>query len=89
MKDWIIDHFGQCVGTMRSCGLQYETAMQEFNKNLQRDVNNYFYQMELNTKKGAQYKKPKVAQKKTKAQIENQSDWAHDQMVDNRLTLGI
>lgn len=73
----------------KTYGLQYETVQQNLHKNTMRDVDSYLYQMELSTKKGAQYKKPRIVKKKTKAQIQDEEDWAYDQMVDNRLTLGI
>ena len=73
----------------KTIGLAYEVAGQSFTKTMHRDIEAYLVELEMKVKpepkpKGPQYKKP--APKKAAAHVR---DWGYDEMVDNRLTLGI
>ena len=90
IKDWTEVHPGESTGSVyKTIGLAYEVVDQSFTKAMARDIEAYLLELEMKVKpepkpKGAQYKKP--APKKAAAHAR---DWGYDEMVDNRLTLGL
>ena len=88
IKDWSLDHPGQSTGTMTPNSLQAYLANVAFTKNMHRDIEEYLIRQEREkiTQKASKVVTRKIVVSRAD---QNRSDWAYDEMIDNRLTVAL
>ena len=89
LKDAIIDGTYYQEKEYIKPGIRFIQEEDRIYKFFKRDIPAYFARIEREEKAQEEATEARKVPVKSKAQIQHERDWSYDEMVDNRLTLGV